>query len=442
MASANISDSLRKKIEETLKESVPGVTRIDASIFNPKTNEEIKIDFIDKLDILQDFENDYSDNIVINFKLSPDDYLKIKDEKDLFINLIFNKIDKNGNTIPEYKPEKRKYSLLFTEKSDIEKLANPNDIFSTIKNVINEALNSAQIDLEAQLVEKEFIDIKKKQTKFIASNISMKDCILYFLSLIGVEKCFIDEVGINPKTYGNVIIPPFQNMKTFFKFIQERYGVYKEGLGFYYTEKTVYVYPLYSFKHKSENGLVNIYKTVNNYLGLDAYVRQYEGKNDLDMVSVSENSSFKLEDKGVENIGNSFFYVDGSTYMDSFTNSATGTEINPFLTQAKMFSKDSVTENSFYGEYKGVKRNIYPEESMIARYSAEYTEVTVFRSIPFMFLPHMNFLYHYSGKEKYKTQRGSIMKAIYSFAPDGEGGDTTFNCICNFILALDNLDKK
>lgn len=190
------------------------------------------------LRIAQDFLDAYTDHLLLTVEVTPDQFIDlIEHTTDLRIQVTlqyknFNSGQEGNRILSE------SYMVL------VRNIFKMNQFFTMEQ--LRKAM-SAQIDLipmQMELVKESLYKLRKREINFIARNVSISDVILLGAQILGVSKVHLVEPD-NDKQYEQIVVPPMQSLKTFFRFLQETpsLGVYDTGCNYYYTDATLYVYP-------------------------------------------------------------------------------------------------------------------------------------------------------------------------------------------------------
>lgn len=440
MSGSIISPQLKEAVDGILNDAIKGVTYIKAKVVNADAGLEIPLLYINEFSIEQDFEGSISDCIMCSFDLNIEEYKKLyANQKNNQLEVSFEKVDKDTDEITMDEPPKiYMFDMAMTKTSDLDKEINVHEVSQTGESGMTDTMAGYRQTVDVQLFEKNIIDVCKKKVGFTMPKGTLSDVIKYALSLFGSEK-----VKVVPphrtKTYSNLYIPPTTSFDQFFSYLQQMYGVYTTGCGYYITGGVAYVYPLYDYDRPEEGGVCHIYSTPpNSYSGIDGTMRK-DGEKDYSVISSGENKVMKLEDRGTENSGNSFIFLSQSDLIDGVTNDAEGTEFKD-STQSIAAVRDSVVSDSYNTSYMGVVENTYPHMADICEYTAERAEIGFGRAIPFTFTPLTRLLYTYDAAKKCKTQKGIITKVKYIFTKAESQSKRLFTCSCQMSAMLDPSD--
>jgi len=120
----------------------------------------------------------------------------------------------------------------------------------------------------------------------------------------------------NTTTYKNLVIPPVQSFMSFMQFLQDRYGIYNEGMNYYMLDETMYIYPCYKTKADDCPETVHFYCTGDgSYEG----VKRFHAKDKSNMYHIVINRTpivHDLIDAGTENVGNAILFQNADRVID------------------------------------------------------------------------------------------------------------------------------
>ena len=281
----------------------------------------------------------------------------------------------------------------------------------------------------------------------------------------------------NKTVYKNIVIPPVLSLPDALKFLQEHYGVYSKGMGYYYQVGCLYVYPLYETnpilpKDKSpdipdaytknkyatvtghvlldemgDGGMAHVYMVGdNNYVGMQ-YYHAYEGRT-IHIVSNGKAMFRDLADSGMENIGygyithhserdidacravleadNAYDATNGIWPIDIFQNPN-----NSYLAIDGQNKHIGMTSTQANVKYIDDKSNVFTIQSGIYSYMRNLAGFEWNDAVPFTFRPGYRICYHYDGEDEsrrdltsdtgaslqYITKNGTVEDVNYTFMP-------------------------
>lgn len=207
---------------------------------------------INKFFIEQDFDNSYMDHYEINVTLRPVEYLTLYEGyQNLACDVILRQadpktgdvkgLDVEGDPVVQY----LNYRVIFKNKQDILKKFPKQSIVPEEEGDVNIQTHDFLLGGVAfQLIDDASYKLRVKSFSFQLTDSTVKDAILFI-----AHSCDISTVAFvepeNEEEIENIVMPPIHTFNTALNRIQEVYGVYSAGLGYYYTGGVLYIYPKY-----------------------------------------------------------------------------------------------------------------------------------------------------------------------------------------------------
>lgn len=416
---------------------------------------------INGLRIQQDFENNYLTHYEVNTMLNVDQYqLLFYNYKDLRCNVILYAMDANTNKIYGITEEgepllyiENAYCI-FKDKVDILK-KNPRS--SIIPEEGRENINHHEQFLDNisfQIIPEEDYLFRIQECNAIFTRSTVKEAIW---GIAKVAECVDAIMMIEPDNqtiYDNLVIPPILSLSESLNFIQEHYGIYSKGLGFFFQRKTLYIYPKYEMnpilpKDKSETnswnrgdtkvesrsvastssvrgeitlntagdgGMTHIYMVGdNNYVGMQ-YYHGFEN-NTIHIVSNSTATFQDLADVGLENVGYGYLVHHTNRDIDmertvleaeDATHARFGmwpiniheTPNNAYFVQDQQNTEIGITSTKSNLVYEDSMSNPFKIQSKLYSYRRSLAAFTWNAAIPFTFRPGYRICYHYDGEDE------------------------------------------
>lgn len=212
---------------------------------------------------------------------------------------------------------------VITNGDDISKSASPQSFENMEAEANDEKISpsqaQAQITKEFQLIPKEDYEARNIKTNVILQDVTVKDVIMFFCNSLG-EDIKLDMVEPDNKMkYSSIIIPPQKSIHNLFPFLQERYGIYSKGVGFYLSNKVLKVYPANQLSEDLEPGdpVLRIALLPNkNLQGNDHY--HVTEDDDLWVLSITPNQITELSTQGAENNGNVHVATNADSVQSDF----------------------------------------------------------------------------------------------------------------------------
>lgn len=307
---------------------------------------------------------------------------------------------------------------------------------------VNQA--SVHIKLPVYLVEPEVYNTRHMQINGILHNVTVSDAIHWAAYQFGFEEINVVPPD-NTDTYGNFVIPPMQDIASFFPFLQKTFGVYSKGLGYFITNKTLYVYPQFdtNLEHTHSGSIIHLLNiprgTFPSSEGYSRYIDE-----DLWIVSTTDAHANNTSTKGVENEGNVHVSLnpdnnrdegvvvkpDGTVYRD---------ESN--ITILQNVNSRSANSNSQVLKYSGERSNIYNSTAEMSAYNGTYMNTGWVRAKPCSILPGQSVVYHYDDtNDEFAVLTGRVLAVTYGsqILPSPKGSEIllTFMSVIYMFLEL------
>lgn len=477
-----ISETMRSDVDLVLNEAVPddapdrssieiterpsyGSYRIECTFFGDDRVTEERFEVIPfeirKLEIKQNFTENYTDEITLTVSLMPVQYLQLYDNsRGLKCTIKFTRADRNNGHIETEPVITREYLVIFKDKTDIRKKYSKQALVPDNAAQMTADQQGALIpDVEFQLLEQSVYNIRKIKFNYILRDVTVKDAILMVCKI-----CEIKTVGIvppdNTKTYENFVIPPNMTFDQMMSYIQSYFGVYNKGLGYYYTQDVLYVYPNYETDPSTPES-AHFYYVGNNYTGIEV---THAFSNEIIHIVINNFAKAKdLQDEGAENAGTAVIIQDASRVIDSATtigesssNPGTGlgkvtvSELNTSIFSAGE-NDVGMTYNTYQPMFAFDNSNPYRIRTELNNYRRVLMELKWSNAQPFTLLPGYRIYYHYdsedvenrdsedtiSASSMYDTKTGICASATYTFTQAGRFGSLyIYTCEAKLILSL------
>lgn len=411
--------------------------------------------------IQQDFDENYLNHYEVNVMLQVDQYLLLfYNYKDLRCNVTLYSMDINSDKIYGITDEgepllyiENAYCI-FKDKVDILK-KNPRSSIIPEKGRENPNQHEQFLDnISFQIIPEEDYLFRIQECNAIFTRSTVKEAIW---GMAKVADC-IDAIMMiepdNKTVYDNLVIPPILSFHEALQFLQDHYGVYSKGLGFFFQRKTLYVYPKFETnpilpKDKSElnqwergetkvasrsvsstssvrgeitlnvlgdGGMTHIYMVGdNNYVGMQCY-HGFED-NTIHIVSNSQATFQDLADVGLENVGYGYIIhhtnrdIDAERTVleaDNATNARYGfwpiniheTPNNAYLVQDQQNTEIGITSTKANLVYEDSMSNPFKIQSNLYMYRRSLASFTWNAAVPFTFRPGYRICYHYDGEDE------------------------------------------
>lgn len=375
--------------------------------------------YIDKITIEQNYADNFADEIFLEFKVSPADYIQLyNNNKSLNVSLRFVYVDPvTLMRVFNPAPIARSYKALLMNPVDLLKKYTPGKLMPTSRTALTEAKVGLQIPVKLWLIEATTYQLRQQQFNAIISKRTVGDTIRYIANRFQIKQLYLVPPD-NKMTWEHIVIPPAQNFDEIFAYLQYTYGIYMKGIDWYYTNSTLYVYPAYE-NNPAINYVANIYHVDKmSYAGLHSY-HSIIAANLINIVSANEVNTTDISRPTAEESGNSFSFLRASSVIDnSTTTNAQGTFVNNnnALTVGTTLDR-MTTNNALNPKYTKATNNIFYENSKLAELNAVLIECAWSQAVPFQLVPGHNIKYHFDKNGVFTNQQGILESAVYVFGP-------------------------
>lgn len=446
----HISDMLKSEIDVAVSSRNNCVYSPQIVLYNPNTEYQETFNMLESLSIDQDFTRSYMDKIsaVIRIRVSQLRTI-IANLQDLECAIVLTPINIRIN-IPDYSqdPIIIKGNVI-SDNADVDQMYNKEQFNSdNDRPPTNPAEQELTMLYPIYLVEPSVYKARHQGINAILNSVDMEHVLQWICYQFEFKSVNIYKPD-NPQVYGSVIIPPMKYLSDVFTYLQNRYGIYLAGLGYYVTGDTIYIYPAFDKdpSHSNTDGVIHIIRgPEDNYIGLDAYHATVES--DTWILTVSKVDVKKPGIAAEENEGNTMMTTNPNNAMDKgvvIGKDGSVTRDASNMTTVQLAGSKSMKTNSNVPKYKGNVTNIYilTSEMMAAEY--DYIGLVWLQAVPRFIKPGQSILYHYDSKDNiFCTQAGRILSASYtSVAHKGNNQfQKLFTFTCNLSFFVEPPPKK
>lgn len=381
------------------------------------------------LDVIRDFELKYTDEIILTFLISPGTFFKqiFPYRNDIEITIIKIPVTEmgDGNWTEEQPESERFVAVLINQGTPL--IEGDGDNIPS-----EEAINLTTIStVSVQLINKTISKINMATTGGAFRSSTPADCIKSILTLesskINLPKEFLPTgVDIMPansrKNKDHVIIPHGKLLVSVPAYIQEKYGVYSTGLGFYYLNNLWYVYSLYdTTRFDNEKDTITIINVPGKkFSGAErSYV--VRGSN-LIIIATGDTSFADKSDYDQLNLGNGVRFTDATSVMDNFVKTVDNKAIvsrGARNTEVMNVERESGM-NNVRTSSKRITANPHSEYSELARRDGAVVNMVWENANSSLIRPAMSVRILYLEKEEIKTIYGVLLKSQIFTHPNGK----------------------
>lgn len=420
---------LAKAIQRVMETPRPTQVAISMKVISPSLPDFLyKPMFMESYSIIQDFGKNYSDDITVDVKISPRDYLSMHENMDdLLASVTFTYLGNNTNQkIMDPRPITRRYRVM---------IINPKDIRRFVQGAKHRV--EAELDVTLRLIDPVLYAARQRQFHGTFKNTTIDGILRYAAKSFGIKKLYIAPPD-NVHVYDHIIIPPAKGFDELFTYLQDVYGVYFKGIHAYFTDGVLYIYPPYEH--------VPVFpETAHFYLGeLGEHAGSFSyHQEDGDLTEIVLDGHPQIHDltqMGSENKGTGYMMMRSNQVMDGFmTTDETGSSFSNSGSMS-LSSKDAkpLAPGNQNVRYGATTDNAFLLLSDLAQYASEVVVATWPKAVPFLLKPGHKAKYTSDDEGTIKTAPGILDAAGYSYSRIGPiaDGDSAYSCSAKVRLRV------
>ena len=288
----------------------------------------------------------------------------------------------------------------------------------------------AQYEVTFHVIEEDVYTLRNTKMNAIIRDATPESVIHWVADRLGAESVSAITPD-NKQKYNNMIIPPLKGAQDIMPYLQQRYGVYSKGMGYYYTGKKMYIYPK-SDQELSTSPVQTVVHLIdvpqNNYIGANAYHNELDQEIYIAATGTPNTSTTTTE--AVENNGNVHVSLQTDRIKDNlFTTSTNGTVTrnpNTLSTVTLQNTGANMSQTTQKVVYDGELSNPYVSTSNMADTNMTLLTTSWIHAKPRLLEPGQTIYYHYDGPNgEYKIQQGRLQKVLYTSEPYAIAGMPT-----------------
>lgn len=409
-------------------------------IYSP-TNPDviINVDYFNAVEIKQRFSISYTDEILMHLTIPIANVITIlQNAQDLRLALNLKQVyHTTTKVIDNAVPIQLNYRVIISNADELLKQFTKNEVAVTKDTGRLESVHGRLHDLTLQLMEQDIYEIRHKQFNGLLKNVTLKDAIHYSANMLGIKNISMVEPD-NTRVYASLSLPPMLDISNVFDFLQERYGIYSKGLVYYYTNKTLYLYPGYETSPVTET-VVNIYNVPeNSYPGGRGYHYFDENKN-LHILCNHKVQAKNLAAQSVENKGNYKIALRTDMTLDHVRSvqGDKGTFQKNNALSCGTTSNRGMVADVKNARYETSSNNAFQMASDLVKMDCILLLSGWSKALPNLIKPGTKVIYHYEEMDVYTTRTGLIEELDYSIRQQDRSSDYTYMCTAAFALRLD-----
>ena len=420
---------------------------------NPNTEFELRVTDIYAFDIQQNFIDSYMSEYKLEISVNIAEYNQLLENiQDLECTLVLYPYSSVYQRIlTNIEPIIFKTRAIFNKVDlstivGIKNLGEQND-----EGVVSpETANQAQIHMKlpVYLVEHEVYDTRHIQINGILHNVTMEGVIHWVAYQFGFENVSVVTPD-NDDVYSNLVIPPMQSIATIFPYLQNTFGIYSKGLGYFITNNSLYVYPQFdtTIGNSHSSSVLHIVSIPKgNFPSSPSYSTTID--EDLWVVSITNANVNDTSTTGVENRGNVHASVNADNNRDGgVVVNKDGSVVRDAenITVVQTALSESANTDSQIMKFSGVRTNIYNSTSEMSAYNGVYLNTGWVRSKPCAILPGQSVIYHYDDvDDEFSIKHGRVMGVTYNseLLPSSTGTDVLITFMSVIYVFLEPKKKE
>jgi len=380
----------------------------------------VELDYIDAINVEENFFEKYADDITLYVHMRPLDFMNILEFKtSLYCAIRIDYIDmETGDLILDEDPEIYYFLMFLKNTEDVFKKYHISAFSKYHEEDVPdlESHEGSLIPITFQLLEQDAYELHKKYLVGMYSNVNVESMLKYISKNFQIEKLDLYDVD-NTVLYRHFIIPPeYSRFDQIFNYIQNKYGVYRNGLNYYFHRGIFYIYPAFDTKI-SRKVVLNIYRGPRNtYGGMKNYFKEtIDGDTTIiDIVSIGDMKSIKLTENGLENIGTNVIFIKSDKIIDKFIkleNDEFYINDDNLLNISSSFTQ-SALKNSSIPKYIKPTINLFKASSILEQYNNELVILTWPLARLFKVIPGAEVHFYYD-KEEIQDKSGIVDSITY-----------------------------
>ena len=359
---------------------------------------------VDDMTIVQGFGNNYMDDITVRFHASPREYRLFNDhEQNLLATVRMTFLSRTGQTINRRTPPVvRTYRAMLVDPKDMRELT-----------VDAEKRIEYTMTIQMRLVEMSIYRIRQQRIHGIFQATTLKDILSYITQVFGITTTSIAPPD-NTHTYEHITIPPAKGFLEIFTYLQKQYGVYMNGMTYYYTDEALYIYPPYDTDPKFPK-TARIYRVEKgDYAGSSSFHRRVDD-DIVDIVVTGNNESLNLGQIGAENNGTTQHFLRASQLIDGFAVPAD--KMISYEENTSLAVETSVRKNmdssKKVNRYTRAQDNLFDASSHLAKHQGRMAQVLWAQAVPFLLKPGQHIKYVHENDDKTQHRSGILDNASF-----------------------------
>ena len=435
----------------------------EAEIYNHITDTTFNVVYVNAIDLIQEFENNIGDRILIDIEVEEDAYNSINNNyKDMICKLrgyLYDPVE----GMKYHELISIDWFIVINNRSNASKFILPKQEAGESGETITQ---SRLLTMTLNLYNPGILRMKYRKSSGIFRDTTLANYIGFVSTVFGAKTVDLTPPD-NTSVIENLVVEPMHNMSDIFDYLQDRYGIYLKGVSIYYTglsedDSCLYIYPKYDThpitkqEHAAEilfigeNNVPNGWENFKQY-GPDAQITYEENTYPVSGTKIlcgKINASTPLGDSGADTVGTISIMFNGNRAIDRYrfikvsdANLAIPVQ-NSDLVDGMKVSKDFLgfATAQYNPRYDISDNNPYKVSEKLSTINNELLVITCTGMMPWLITPGQLIIFSYSrdlisGLSKIY---GIAHTVHYSFLPIKvpNKGDRVFQCNAEIVLRI------
>lgn len=407
--------SLDRQIKSILSHTSPTQFRIQLTVKDRDNKFQIRPYELESFLIYHDYVNNYTGKIIASWDISSADYATIYDHRNsLIVTVKHIYLDNQGHALTNPKPIVKTYTAVIND---------PHDIRKAIPDAHLRTTPDTRISLS--LFEDAAYKLRFEKIHGTWVNTTIEQAMIACLNSWGIKKIHMSP-SQNPHNFDHIVIPPYKEITNLFPFLQEKYGIYMNGISSYFYDDYFWVYPSHDTTSEyTHPQTLKIYKTDQ---GFSAGLTSYHRRDSQNSTSLAINSQPKMSDRSQlasEDFGTGVMFLRSSEAIDGIVNQMNGkityNNQNAVIVNNRVNTLANPKHTNIV--YTHQTDNLHQTASSLSQEQNISTELHWPMADPFLVEPGMKIVYYYDHSGKIAKREGILTAAVFEFIrPRSKGG--------------------
>lgn len=443
MLNTILNPLIQSAIDPILANKSNELVNLVAIFSNPSASFSVVVSkFISEMIITQDYIQNYCDKITLTCRFTIQEYESLRQwRKDLRCEMQWSKANMTSGALQLDNPTlKRQYRVFFITQVDPFRQAPSKALMGKVQGESTSGVNvtpgidEQRVECKLELIPEYVYFVRKRNTHFIARNVTMETLLKYSAVQLGMTQHSIITPD-NTTEYEQFIVPPSLAINELFPFFQygSGNGVYNRGFCYYFTQQVLYVFPRFASAQRSD--IIHVYSVGEKmYDGMYSNHILAEDGSTVIMAN-TEVSSRDYNDIGAENEGTAWMFQRSEKVFEN-THSMVSDESEMNITAENFRTiygpePDGMVPNNVYYKYTQSHSNEYALKSTLVRMRGTEISFGWKMAVPWTFKPNRTVYFHYEKNGVFMTDTCSCEYIQYRYIPTDSKLVPLFSCTAN-----------